>query len=140
MSILGMELDLPGMAISLFAEGGKAAVVSTQSYNKRVFWSDESTQVYFFDRGNGQLNVGNDTVFLDPIYVESICDTCSYLVQITPTSDCNGLCVLVKATTYFVVHELASGISNTTYDWEVQALRKLYEEVRLPEFVEPAKK
>jgi len=128
-----------GLIADLFhltAEGGKFALVNTESYGRRLLAADESTQLYFFDRGSGELLNGADTIFIDPIYLETICDTCSYLVQITPTADCNGLFVYEKASTYFIIKELMSGISNATFDWEIQALRDKWENVRLLEYTD----
>jgi hypothetical protein len=51
-------------------------------------------------------------------------------VQLALTGDCNGVCVAEKTATGFTVRELRGGTSNATFDWEVAAKRKDYEEVR----------
>ncbi len=52
-------------------------------------------------------------------------------VQVTLTGDCNGVYVSEKTATGFTVRELRGGASNATFDWEVAAKRKGYEDVRL---------
>ncbi len=52
-------------------------------------------------------------------------------VQVTLTGDCNGVYVAEKSATGFTVAELRGGASNATFDWEVAARRKGYEDERL---------
>jgi len=52
-------------------------------------------------------------------------------VPVTLTSECNGMYAAEKTATSFTVRELRGGTSNATFDWEVAAKRKGYEDVRL---------
>lgn len=120
---------------NLYTIGTKSAAVSTMSYGKRKFYTDESTEVTFFDRGQGQLENGEVTIQLDPVFLETVTidDDHPILVQVTLTSDCKGVFIAEKTPTSFTVRELMGGISDATFDWEVAAKRKGYESVRLEE-------
>ena len=129
-------LDVDGWASvsgNLHVSGLKNAIVETPTYGRRYTYADESTEVYFFDRGQGQLSGGSVTIDLDPIFLETVTIDADrpMLVQITPTADCNGLFVAEKTRTSFTVQELRNGASNASFDWEVAAKRKGYETVRL---------
>jgi hypothetical protein len=121
-----------------YVEGTKTAVVPTSSYGQRKLYVDESAEVYFFDRGHGQLVNGEVTIQLDPIFLETVTIDVNHtmLVQITLTADCNGVFISDKTATSFTVKELMGGTSNATFDWEVAAKRKGYEDERLEEFTQ----
>ena len=120
---------------NLHVTGLKNAIVETPTYGPRYTYADESTEVYFFDRGQGQLSGGSVTVDLDPVFLETVSIDADHpmLVQITPSAECNGLFVAQKTRTGFTVRELRNGTSNATFDWEVAAKRRGYETVRLEE-------
>jgi len=120
---------------NLQVTGEKNAVVETERYGKRLLSADESTEVYFFDRGGGKLINGQATIHLDPIFLETVTIDADHpmRVQITLTADCKGVYVAEKTATSFTVKELMSGASNATFDWEVAAKRRGYEDVRLKE-------
>ena len=113
--------------------GSKSAVIQTLSYGLRLTYADESTEVYLFDRGRAQLSGGEVTLTLDPVYLEvvTINDENPMLIQITPTADCNGLFVSEVTSTAFTVKELNGGSTAATFNWEVSARRRGYEDVRL---------
>ncbi len=113
--------------------GSKNATVFTKNYGQRKTYCDESTEVFFFDRGQSKLINGVITIDLDPIFLETVTlnKNNKMLIQITPTSDCNGIFVSEKYNTNFTVKELMNGTSNATFDWEVAAKRKGYENIRL---------
>lgn len=113
--------------------GTKNATVKTETYGQRKTYCDESTEVYFFDRGSSKMNKGQVTISLEPIFLETVTidDTNPMLVQITLTGNCNGIYISEKTKTGFIVKELLNGVSNASFDWEVAAKRKGYEQVRL---------
>lgn len=113
--------------------GTKNAVVETQSYGNRLTYSDESTEIYFFDRGEGQLVNGEVTIDLDPIFLETVTIDSEHpmLVQVTLTSFCNGICVAERTSTSFTVKELGGGESDAGFMWEVAGKRRGYEDRRL---------
>ena len=55
------------------------------------------------------------------------------IVTLTPTAECNGLYVVRKDATGFVVRELMQGTSSASFDWQVVVKRRGYEDVRLEE-------
>jgi hypothetical protein len=134
----GLYIQVPDKAVrilgNLQATGAKNAVVETESYGKRSLYSDESAEVYFFDRGKGRLINGEATINLDPVFLETVIidDKNPMLVQITLTDDCNGVYVKEHQTS-FTVKELMGGKSNATFNWEVAAKRRGYEDIRLKE-------
>ena len=117
----------------LGCSGYKSATVETQSYGQRNLYADESAEIYFFDRGSGQLSHGSCVINLDPMFLETVTIDTSYpmLVQITLTADCKGVFVPEKTDSSFTVMELQGGTSNATFDWEVAAKRKGYEDTRM---------
>jgi len=119
-----------------YVEGTKTAVVHTSSYGQRKLYVDESAEVYFFDRGQGQLVNGEVTIQLDPIFLETVTIDNDHpmLVQVTLTADCKGVFVSNQTETSFTVKELMGGTSNASFNWEVAAKRKGYEDERLEEF------
>ena len=137
----GLYIQVPGKAVRILgdfqATGAKNAVVETESYGKRSLYSDESAEVYFFDRGKGRLINGEATINLDPVFLETVVinDENPMLVQITLTDDCNGVYVKEHLTS-FTVKELRGGKSNATFNWEVAAKRRGYENTRLKEVPE----
>jgi|GEM_PF-1227755 len=131
---IGLSADSGHLyAQSLQITGQKQAVVSTASYGQRGLYTDESAELYFFDRGGGQLADGVSTIALDPIWLETVTIDADHpmRVQVTLTGDCNGAYVSEKTATGFTVRELQGGTSDATFDWEVAAKRKGYEDERL---------
>jgi hypothetical protein len=117
----------------VLARGTKSAVVQTAGFGARRFYSDESTEVSLFDRGQGRLINGEAVITLDPIFLASVSISVGnpMLVQVTLTSDCNGVYVSETTGTGFTVKELRNGTSNATFNWEVACKRRSYENVRL---------
>jgi len=117
----------------LLVTGSKNNIVNTASYGTRKMYAVESPEVWYVDRGQGQLVNGQVRIPLDPIYMETVTVDARHpmIVKITPTAECNGMFVAEKGTGYFVVKELMQGASNATFDWEVSIKRKGYEDVRL---------
>lgn len=117
----------------VLAFGTKSAVVKTLAFGTRRFYADESTEVYFFDRGRGQLTDGEAFIPLDPIFQSSVSISPKdpLLVQITLTSNCTGVFVERADDGGFLVKELGEGKSQATFNWEVGARRRDYERTRL---------
>jgi hypothetical protein len=120
---------------SLFT-GQKNAIVTTASYGVRKMYVEEATELWFNDRGFGKLKNGELRIDLDPIFLETaFIDTDHPMhVRITPTADCNGLYVAEKGADYFIVRELMKGSSDASFDWEVNAKRRHYEDARLESY------
>jgi M6 family metalloprotease-like protein len=120
---------------------GSKAVVKTDNYGTRQVYADESTGVYFFDRGSSQLSNGSVTIYIDPVLLSAVTITKKnpMFIQLTPTSECNGLYVSKKGNTFFTVREIGGGTSNATFNWEIAAKRKGYETDRLERLLESHK-
>ena len=116
--------------------GTKNAVVQTDSYEQRKLYTEEAAEVYFFDRGQGQLLNGEVTIRLDPMFLETVTINKGHpmLVQVTLTVECNGVFISGQTERSFTVKELMAGRSNATFNWEVAAKRKGYEDERLEPF------
>jgi hypothetical protein len=117
----------------LVVSGSKSCAMATSKGNKALF-SIESPEVLFVDYGSGKLNNGKAYIPLDPTFLEvvTIDATQPYRVVVTPTDACNGLYVIKKESSFEVV-EIADGTSNVTFDYQVIAHRKGYENKRFPE-------
>jgi hypothetical protein len=113
----------------------KNAVVSTENFGLRKVYCDESTEVFFFDRGKAQLKDGQVTVYLDPMFLETVTidDNNPMRVRLTLTDDCKGIYVSQKTANSFTVKEIDGGKSDATFNWEVAAKRKGFEDRRLEE-------
>jgi len=116
--------------------GTKSAVVSTVEYGKRKLYAEEAAEVFFFDRGQGQIVNGQVNIVLEPMFLETVTIDVGHpmLVQITLTADCNGVFIAEQTATSFTVKELMGGTSDATFNWEVAAKRKGYEDARLEPF------
>jgi hypothetical protein len=78
-------------------------------------------------RGSAQLIDGAAVIQL-PEHFSMVTSSEGLTVQVTPTSDCNGLYVLSKSPTEIVVKELNGGTSDATFDYLVNGVRKGYED------------
>ena len=73
--------------------------------------------------GSGKLQSGRAKV---PFGAEGdlIASDAPYVVLLTPTDQCNGVCVVQKHAEGFAVQELAGGTSDATFDWLVIAPKR----------------
>jgi len=58
--------------VSITDAGFDPPVVAAASHGERKLYTDESAEVYFFDRGGGQLVGGVAVITLDPIWLETV--------------------------------------------------------------------
>jgi hypothetical protein len=133
-----LQCEVPSLPGDVIAGGTAGAYIQTASFGQRVTYAVGGSQVWLVDQGQGQLKQGVATVTLDPIFAEmvTIDDQHPTLVQITLTGEAKGVYVTDKTAYGFTVRELQGGTSNATFDWQVSALRKGYEETRLEIFQE----
>ena len=113
-----------------FYATSKSSAADT-SLGRFAFYSQEATEHWFSDFGSSQLENGQATIYLDPIFKEAISEKKPYIVLLSSTSDSNGLYVAEKNKDYFVVKEVKQGNSNATFDYQVVGPRRGYEDVRL---------
>jgi len=116
----------------IYSNGVKSTVMPT-SQGEKVLFCPESPEVLFVDYGTGRLNNGRAYVALDPTFLEitTIDRTHPYRVVVTPTDMCNGVYV-IKREKGFDVIETDNGTSNATFDYQVIAYRKGWEDKRFP--------
>lgn len=115
------------------AAGVKNAVIETARFGRRLTYAIEGAGVWLVDQGQGQLHKGAATIELDPIFLETVTvdDARPMLVHLTLTSDSKGVYVAEQTATSFTVRELQGGTSAATFNWQVSALRRGYENTRL---------
>ena len=131
---VGIGTTNPG-SYKLYVNGSfyatsKSSAADT-SLGRFAFYSQEATEHWFSDFGSSQLENGQATIYLDPIFKEAISEKKPYIVLLSSTSDSNGLYVAEKNKDYFVVKEVKQGNSNATFDYQVVGPRRGYEDVRL---------
>ena len=114
------------------ALGTKSAVVPANDGSMVKLFAVESPQVWFDDYGSGRLTAGTAAISLDAGFAQTVNTAVEYHVFLTPKGDCKGLYVTNETVTGFEVKELGGGASSVGFDYRVVALRKGYENVRLP--------
>lgn len=114
---------------------GNKAVIQTANYGRRLVFVEESATSSHFDRGQSRLSDGSVTIHLDPIFRETVTidDAHPPVVRLTATTDCMGLYLSHWTPTSFTVKELGNGVSDATFNWELSARRRHYEDARLEE-------
>ncbi len=120
-------------AYAIYSNGVKSTCMPTSKGNVTLFCT-ESPEVLFVDYGSGRLKEGRAYVEIDPVFLETvkIDRNHPYRVIVTPTDECNGVYV-VKKDKGFEVIELNGGKSNATFDYQIIAYRKGWEDKRFPE-------
>lgn len=91
----------------------------------------EGPEAAAYERGTAQLKQGFCEVqFSDHFSI--VANPESMTVILTPLSaDSEGLAVVEKTATGFIVKELRRGLGNYKFDWEVKCVRKGYEDYRV---------
>ena len=111
--------------------GSKPATLLTSKGFRKVMCI-ESPEIWFDDVGDGQLEDGICKVELDKLFNEVIDVTGDginltkenpYRIYLTPLSDCSGLFVVEKHSSYFIVKELNGGNSNSKFEYIIRAKR-----------------
>ena len=117
----------------LVVSGAKSCAMPTSKGHKALF-SIESPEVLFVDYGSGKLSNGRASVVLEDTFLEVVAIDAShpYRVVVTPTDACNGVYV-IKRDDGFEVVEMGDATSNATFDYQIIAHRKGYEDKRFPE-------
>lgn len=110
--------------------GEKSRLADTANYGCRRLYCYETPSPMFGDLGEGQIDeTGKCFVFFDDVFAETIDTECSYQVFLQPYGD--GKCYVSERTgTHFVV----CGTENMKFGWEVKAIQKHYDTMRLEEY------
>ncbi len=111
----------------LGCSGTKARVVDTENYGKVCLNAFEMPTPYFGDVGSGTIGEnGVTSIFIDPVFYETIETGCEYLVYLTRTSE-SSVDWVEKLTDHFIVH----GKPGATFDWMMCAVQKGYSKTRM---------
>lgn len=110
----------------LGCSGTKARVVDTEHYGKVCLNAFETPTPYFGDMGSGTIGEnGTTSIFIDPVFYETIETGCECLVYLTRTSE-SPVDWVEKQIDHFIVH----GEPGATFDWMVCAVQKGYASTR----------
>ncbi|HIU68800.1 MAG TPA: phage tail protein [Candidatus Scubalenecus merdavium] len=110
----------------LGCSGTKARVVDTDHFGKVCLNAFETPTPYFGDIGSGTVGPeGTVSIFLDPVFFETIETGCEYLVYLTRTSE-SSVDWVEKLIDHFIVH----GEPGATFDWMMCAVQKGYASTR----------
>jgi hypothetical protein len=136
---LVMRLDRAGnmtLEGTLTQNGLPMSVNPTSTGGKVVTYAAQQSVPTLEDVGEGQLIHGQAAVSLERTFASAIDRRRSYLVFITPQGDSNGLYVLQKSASGFVVRE-HNGVSNIAFDYRIVAQPYGSLTQRLPTYVTP---
>lgn len=123
-------LGINGSSLSI--TGTKSRLTDTENYGRRLLYCFETPSPMFGDIGEGIIDeTGKCYIFLDDIFSETIDTDCMYQVFVQPYG--KGECFVSERTsTYFVVE----GTENLAFGWELKAIQKDYDTMRLEEYEE----
>ena len=113
----------------LCVTGQKNAIVPTSRGMTRVY-CDESTEVWFTDRGEGKTHNGTAHIDLDPLFLETITVNPDHPLRVhVDVYGTDRVPKIVRGTTGFDV--VIAGEDAVEFSWRVEAKRKGYESNRL---------
>lgn len=121
------EVDI---AAALTVRGSKNRLVTTKDYGERLLNAVESAEAMFQDYGSSKIgDDGTVEVEIEKIFAETITtDTYPYFIQLTKLGE-GDLYVSLKSATSFTV----KGTAGLSFDWQITAKQKGYEDIRLKE-------
>lgn len=132
--VIGDNLYVTG---NISKGGTYSALEPTLNYGDRLLYAAECPELKYYDSGVANLQNGEATIYIDPIFLECIePDT-----ELTPWQiwvQCygeNDVYVAEVGTDYFVIKERNGGTSNNKVIWRFEAIRKNYAGIRLMEVV-----
>ncbi|WP_395046805.1 beta strand repeat-containing protein [Flavobacterium sp.] len=107
----------------IIGTGTVSTIVSSDKANdsKRIMFAPEAPEVLFEDYGVGQLNNGQVTIKVDPIFSKNIFVDSKHPLKVFVQleGDCNGVFVTSKSKDGFTVKELNGGKSNVSFSWHI---------------------
>ena len=116
----------------LSVSGIKGRLVKTESYNKRLLYCYETSSPTFGDIGEGKTDeTGVCEIWLDDIFGETIDLDIQYQVFLQMYSE-GSLRITERNPMFFRVE----GTPNASFAWELKAIQKNYDTMRLEEFQE----
>lgn len=117
---------------SIQCSGSKSRIAETENYSSRRLFCYETPAPMFGDVGEGILDdTGKCTVWVDEIFSETIDIGCAYHV-FTQTYGKDAIRITERNAMYFI----AEGTPGERFAWELKAIQKGYDTIRLDEYVE----
>lgn len=115
------------------ASGTKSAEVKLNDGTPIRLFSEEATEVYFTDYGEGMMSNGKTHIELDRVFLQTVTVDAGHPMKVFVQleGDCNGIFVTGKTFTGFDVVEIQNGVSNARFSYRVVCKRKYYEDERL---------
>lgn len=131
-----LGLDTSGGIIaggSMQVYGTKNRIVKTENYAERLQYCYETPTPMFGDVGEGKMDeTGKCYVWLDDIFVETIDSDCQYQVFLQAYGE-GTVYVSERSPTGFT----AGGTPGLAFGWEIKAVQKNYNMIRLENFERP---
>lgn len=132
-----LGLDTSGGIIaggSMQVYGAKNRIIETENYAERLQYCYETPTPMFGDVGEGAIDkTGKCYVWLDDVFAETIDTDVQYQVFLQAYGEGN-VYVNERSPSYFVVCGAPPGL---TFGWEIKAVQKGYDTVRLESFEKP---
>jgi hypothetical protein len=119
---------------SFTASGTKSAEAKLDDGTIIRLFSEEATEVYFADYGDGTLHNGRAHIELDLRFLQTVTIDAAHPLRafIQLEGDCNGVYVTNKTNTGFDVIELKGGESSAPFTYRVVCKRRYFEDQRMP--------
>ncbi|MEI1258317.1 hypothetical protein V8Q34_26690 [Blautia sp. JLR.GB0024] len=112
------------------ATGTKSRIAETEDYDKRLLYCYETPTPYFGDIGTGRTDkTGICYVSIDDIFQETVNTNMEYSVFLQKEGP-GDIWVEEKSSAFFVVQ----GTPNLSFSWEIKAMQKEYEHLRLEDY------
>lgn len=131
-----LGLDTSGGIIaggSMQVYGTKNRIVETENYAERLQYCYETPTPMFGDVGEGAIDkTGKCYVWLDDVFAETIDTDVQYQIFLQAYGEGN-VYVNERSPSYFVV----CGTPGLAFGWEIKAVQKGYDTVRLESFEKP---
>ena len=132
-----LGLDTSGGIIaggSMQVYGAKNRIIETENYAERLQYCYETPTPMFGDVGEGAIDkTGKCYVWLDDVFAETIDTDVQYQVFLQAYGEGN-VYVNERSPSYFVVCGTPPGLA---FGWEIKAVQKGYDTVRLESFEKP---
>lgn len=114
-------------AFQLEVTGTKNRIVNTEHFGTVAMQAVESPEAVFEDFGSGEIGeIGEISIFFDPVFSETIEELSEYQVFLTRTSP-GELDYVQKEPGFFTVY----GRAGTSFDWSVVCKQRDYSSLRM---------
>lgn len=123
----GMYVNSSGQG-QIFADIKNFRMDHPENEDSSIWYASlEGPEAGAYERGTGSLSDGEVFISYSDHY-RMVANTNTVTIQLTPHSaDTYGLAVIEKSSGGFKVKELKGGTGNFSFDWEVKAIRKGFE-------------